>query len=192
MELVLESERLVLRPLAESDLDVSIEILTDPEVMKYVFETQTEDKVRRDMPLAMRRCAGGCIGIWCVIEHATEEKLGTGILLPMPIDENDTDWDLVVGDEVPDCEIEVGYILKQSAWGKGFATEICNRLLKFAFEDSPLEEIVAVTDPENVASKNVLRKCGLAFEGMHRAYAEQCPGFRINRQQWLEIGREAF
>jgi len=191
MNLVLESERLLLRPVVESDLDSAIEILTDPVVMRYVADTYTEDRVIREMPLFMRRCAGGCIGIWTVLERATDEKLGSGILLPMPIDKDDTDWDLVVGDEVPDGDIEVGYLLKPSAWGKGYAKEICDRLLKFAFEDSPLEEIVAVTDPENVASQNVLRKCGMVEEGMRRAYAEQCPGFRITRQQWLEHSQDA-
>ncbi len=42
-----------------------------------------------------------------------------------------------------------------------------------------------------VARGNVVEKCGLAFEGMRRAYAEQCPGFRITRQQWLERNQRA-
>ena len=90
---------------------------------------------------------------------------------------------------MPDCEVEVGYILKRSAWGKGYATESCRRLLKFAFEETPLEEIVAVTDPENTASQKVLRKSGLIEEGIRRAYATQCPGFRITRQQWFSQNR---
>ena len=92
----------------------------------------------------------------------------------------------MVGDDLPDCEIEIGYILKKSAWGKGYATEATNRLLKFAFEETPLEELVATTDLENIASQRVLEKCGLVYEGMRRAYAEECPGFRITRQQWLD------
>lgn len=163
-----------------------MDLLTDPEVMKYVLAPYTKEKVVREMPLYMRRCAGGCIGGWCVIDRSTKEKIGVVELLPMPIDEEDRDWNLVVGDEVPDCEIEIGYLFKQSAWNKGFATEACTRLLKFAYEETPLDEIVAVTDPENTASQNVLRKCGLADVGMRRAYAEQCPGFRITREQWLQ------
>lgn len=186
MNLVLKSERLLLRPLAETDLDVGIEIGTDPEVMKYIGELLTEDGVIQKMPNYIKRCAGGCIGIWCVTDRSTKEKFGTAILLPLPIDEDDTNWDLVAGDELPDCEVEIGYALKQSAWGKGYATEACRRLLKFAFEETPLKEIVAVIDSENTASQNVLRKCGLAFEGMRRAYAKQCPGFRITRRQWSE------
>ena len=186
MNLNLMSERLLLRPHRETDLDVEIEIGTDPDVMKFVGDVETEDQIVHNMPKYSRRCAGGCIGVWCVIERRTEEKLGTAILLPLPIEEDDTNWDLVVGDELPDCEIEIGYILKKSAWGKGYATEATNRLLKFAFEETPLEELVATTDLENIASQRVLEKCGLVYEGIRRAYAEECPGFRITRQQWLD------
>lgn len=191
MLLVLGSERLILRPLTETDLDVAIEMFTDPAVMQYVGKTYTKDQVVREHPTAIRRCAGGCIGIWCVIGRSTREKLGTALLLPLPIEETDTNWDLVVGDELPDCEIEIGYLLKKSAWGKGYATEACRRLLKFAFEETPLDEVVAVTDPQNTASQNVLRKSGLIEEGTRRAYASQCPGFRLTRRQWLEMTKGA-
>ena len=159
--------------------------------MKYVHELDTEESIVREMPTYVKRCAGGCIGIWCVVDRSSKEKLGTAILLPMPIEEDDTNWDLVVGDELPDCEIEIGYMLRRSAWGKGYATEATNRLLEFAFEETPLEELVAVIDPENAASQRVLEKCGLVHEGIRRAYAEECPGFRITRQQWLERNSNA-
>ncbi len=126
-----------------------------------------------------------------MIEQATKEKLGPAILLPLPIEEDDTNWDLVVGGELSDCEIEIGYILKRSAWGKGYATEATNRLLKFAFEETPLEELVATIDPENTASQRVLEKCGLVHAGIRRAYAVECPGFRITRRQWLERNSNA-
>lgn len=185
MNLSLESNRLLLRPHSEADLDIETKIGTDPDVMKYVGNVEAADEIARNMPKYTRRCAGGCIGVWCVIKRLTMEKLGTAILLPKPIEEEDTNWDLVVGDELPDCEIEIGYMLKRSAWGKGYATEATKRLLKFAFEETPLQELVATTDPKNIASQRVLEKCGLVYEGTRRAYAAECFGFRITRQQWL-------
>jgi RimJ/RimL family protein N-acetyltransferase len=189
MNLELQSERLLLRPLSESDLDISIEVLTDPEVMRYVAAVYTREQVVEEMSVVLKRGGGGCIGIWCVADRAASEKLGTAVLLPIPIEEEDTNWDLVGGPDLPDREIEVGYLLKPSAWGKGYATEITKRLLKFAFEETPLEEVVGVTDPDNEASKSVLLKSGLQYEGMRRAYASDCPGFRITRRQWLAENR---
>ena len=185
MNLTFESDRLVFRPLAEADLDLVIEQWTDPDVVKCMADRiYTKEELAEDMPIVVRRCAGGCIGIWCLIDKATREKLGTAVLLPIPVELDDTDWDLVVGEQIPEGDIEIGYVLKKSAWGKGYATEACKRLLKFAFEDSPLKEIVATTDPENAASQRVLEKCGLVYQGLVRAYANEMPGFRITRQQW--------
>jgi len=188
MDLTLKSERLLLRPFVATDADVGTEIWADPEVMRYAGGVEAEEEIVRNMSKYTRRCAGGCIGVWCVVERYTKDKLGTTILLPLPVEEDDTNWDLVVGDELPDCEIEIGYILKRSAWGKGYATEATKRLLKFAFEETSLEELVATIDPENTASRRVLEKCGLVYEGIRRAYAAECPGFRISRQQWLAGG----
>ena len=116
---------------------------------------------------------------------ATCEKLGSCILLPLPIEEDDTDWSLLKEGSYPDAEIEVGYLLRQSAWGKGYATEMCARLLKFAFEETELTEVVATTDHDNKRSMRVLRKCGLQDEGLRTAYAGNYPGFRITKQEWL-------
>ena len=186
MDLTLKSERLLLRPFVATDADLGTEIWADPEVMRYAGGVEAEEEIVRNMPKYTRRCAGGCIGVWCVVERYTKDKLGTAILLPLPVEEDDTNWDLLVGDALPDCEIEIGFILKRSAWGKGYATEATKRLLKFAFEETSLKELVATTDPENIAAQRVLEKCGLVSEGMRRAYAVECPGFRITRQQWLE------
>jgi len=172
-------------------MDMELELLTDQAVMRYVREGVSAEQVTHWLPTMVTRCAHGCIGIWCVIDRATHEKLGHAVLLPLPIEETDTDWDLVTGDDVPDAEIEVGYLFKPSAWGKGYATEACKRLLKFGFEDAPLQEIVAVTHPDNTASQHVLRKAGMDDEGMRRAYAAHCPGFRMTRAQWRDMSRAA-
>ena len=187
VNLELETDRLFLRPFVEGDWEMASEIFTDPEVMKFVAHVSSEEALAEEMKAAVRRGAGGRIGVWCVLQRETGEKLGTAILLPLPIEEDDTDWSLLQEDRYPNAEIEVGFILKRSAWGNGYATEACRSLIQFAFEETELDEIVAVTDPRNAASQKVLRKCGLRDEGLRRAYAEECPAFRISRQQWLEL-----
>ena len=77
MKLELTTERLVLRPLAESDLDVLVDIFTDPEAMKYVAEVSTKEELAKELPLDVQRGAGGAIGIWCVVDRVSREKLGT-------------------------------------------------------------------------------------------------------------------
>ena len=185
MELTLFTDRLILRPLRLDDLDLGIELFTDPDVIRYVGNLLTIEEVEQEMHNSIKRCADGRIGIWCVIDKITSEKIGTGVLLPMPVDEDDTDWNLVEGSDIPNCDIEIGYVLKKSAWGKGFATEICKRLLAFAFTQTSLLEIVATFNDDNINSRKVLLKCGLQDQGRWRAYAEDSPCFRITKQQWM-------
>jgi len=187
VNLELDTERLFLWPLVQDDCEMAFETFMDPEVMRFVADVSSEEALAEEMKVSIRRGAGGRIGVWCVIQRETGEKLGIAILLPLPIEEDDTDWSLLQVDRYPDADIEVGFILKRSAWGNGYATEACRRLIQFAFEETELDEIVAVTDPRNAASQKVLRKCGLRDEGLRRAYAEECPAFRIRRQQWLEL-----
>ena len=182
--LVIETERLRIRPYSSDDLDIGIAILTDDRVTRYVCDTQTPDQVKADMPTATSRGAGGRIGIWTLIRRDTGDKIGTGVLLPMPVEEDDTDWSLVVPERYPDAEIEVGYMLIPSAWGQGFATEACTALLQFGFTHTALDEIVACTDIENGVSKRVLRKSGMRPTGPRPGYADTVEGFSLSRADW--------
>ena len=185
MNLDLETGRLLLRPLQEDDVDLCLDLWTDPEVARYAGGVYPRDEIIAETPTFCTRAGGGCIGIWCVVDEASNRKIGSASLLPLPIDLDDTDWSLVKGSDMPPGEIEVGYIFKASAWGKGYATEVCGRLLEFTFTETPLEEIVAVTDPNHTASRHVLEKCGLTYEGQRRAYADyENSGYRITKSEW--------
>ena len=184
MKLEFESERLFFKPLNADDLDLGLAMWMDKETAQYVGGIRTQEQVKRDHKLATRRCAGGCIGIWALTTKSDLEKIGTAILLPMPVYEDDTNWNLIIGDDIPEGDIEIGYIFKKQAWGKGYATEACKRLLRFAFEESPLTELVASTDERNLASQNVLLKSGMRPLGLIRSYGEDCPGFKITKEEW--------
>ena len=189
MNLVLHSERLTLRPFGESDVDIALELFTNREVLRYAGPRKEPEVIREEMPIWVRRGGNGCIGVWCITDSGSGEKLGTVALLPMPVEEDDTDWNLVVAGQMPAADVEVGYFLKRPAWGRGFATEACKRILQFAFEDSPLNEVVASFDEDNDASRNVLLKSGFVDRGRRRCYGEDGPDFRITREEWLTLRR---
>ncbi len=187
MKLELHTERLLLTPYAPTDLDVALQMYTDPEVVKYVYDVMTEEEIRQEMSNSIKRGGNGGIGIWCIADRRTGEKLGDTYLLPMPIDKDDTDFSLVVMGQMPDAEIEIGFFLKRSAWGRGYATEVCKRLLQFAFQEVSLNEVVASVDEDNVASKKVLEKSGLLDRGRTRCYGKDSPIYRITRDEWNEL-----
>ncbi|MGI9238593.1 MAG: GNAT family N-acetyltransferase [Woeseiaceae bacterium] len=185
MDLILYSERLKLTPFSRLDIDLVIEMFTDPDVLKYAGGAVAESEIREEMPNWTKRGGNGCIGIWCISDEAGREKYGTAALLPMPVDEDDTDFSLVIPGQMPAGDVEIGYFLKRSAWGNGFATEACKRILRMAFEESPLTEIVATFEDGNVASQNVLEKAGFVDHGTMRCYGQEGPNYRITRTDWL-------
>ncbi len=187
MKLELHTERLLLTPFALTDLDLALEMWTDPEVVRYICDVMTEAEIHQEMSDSTKRGGNGGIGIWCIVDRKTGEKLGDSYLLPLPVDEDDTDFSLVVMGQMPDAEIEIGFFLKRSAWGRGYATEVCKRLLQFAFQEVSLDEVVSSVDEENVASKKVLEKCGLLDRGRMRSYGKDNPIYRITRDEWNEL-----
>lgn len=192
MNLELHSERLVLTPLGASDVDLSLELFTDPDVLEFAGGVMSEDEIRGEMSNWVKRGGNGCIGIWRISGRGGGEKLGSAALLPMPVEEDDTDFSLVIPGQMPDGDVEIGYFLKRSAWGKGYATEASKRLLRFAFEESPLTEIVATFEVGNVASRNVLQKAGFVNRGLMRSYGENGPNFRVTRNEWTELQQSSW
>ena len=183
--LELVSARLFLRPLRESDVDLVLELFTDPEMMEYAGGPVKSERIRTEMAASVQRGADGSIGVWCICKAQTKEPIGTIALLPLPVEAKDTEWELVCTGEMPEGDIEIGYFLRKDEWGQGYVSEAVSRVLEFAFSVACLEEIVAVIDPRNTASRKVLARTGFLSEGDRRAYRETCPGFRIAKSDWL-------
>ena len=191
MNLELHSERLTLKPITSAELDLCLEMFTDPQVLGYAGGPLPRTVIEQKMDDWTKRGGEGCIGIWCISDRESGERFGTVALLPMPVDEKDTDFSRVVPGNMPENDIEIGYFLKRSAWGNGYATEACKRLLRFVFEQTPLDEIVATFNPKNLASRNVLLKAGFVDRGTMWSYGEDGPIFRITRNDWLASNEPA-
>lgn len=65
---------------------------------------------------------------------------------------------------------ELGYWLGVAYWGKGYATEAAQELLRYGFEDLGLHRIFATHFKHNPASGKVLKKIGMSYEGCQREH----------------------
>lgn len=189
MKLELLSDRLILTPLELTDIDLAVELWTDPEVVRHICEVPTEAEVRQEMSDTIKRGGNGGIGTWCIADRKTGEKLGSTYLLPMPTEDDDVDYGLIIMGQMPDADIEVGYFLKRSAWGKGYATEVCKRILQFAFQEASLDTVVASVDANNIASQNVLEKSGFVYLGQTLCWGRDSPIYKMSRDDWIEFQR---
>ncbi|MEO1011681.1 MAG: GNAT family N-acetyltransferase [Bacteroidota bacterium] len=92
--------------------------------------------------------------------------------------------------------VDVGWRLKKSAWGKGFATEGAKKYLDFAFNELDLNKVISTCTEKNYRSENVMKKIGMEKMGEFnhpklREYPEyeKCVCYGIERSMWQQ--REA-
>ena len=74
---------------------------------------------------------------------------------------------------------EMGYVLAQAHWRRGYATEAAAAIVRFGFEEVGFHKIAATCDPDNVASARVLEKIGMQYEGHLRQHL-------LIRGQWRD------
>ena len=144
----LETDRLIFELYTDRDKEDFIDLLTDPVVMRFVdkgpLNLQQAEMLWRKLMLEFY--PDGVETIWAVFSKDDRRYVGNASLRPRP--ERQTDW-------------EIGYYLKPAEWGKGFATEIASRLVRYGVEVAGLDEVYATVDKDNDASIHVLEKCGL-------------------------------
>ncbi|MEU3074582.1 GNAT family N-acetyltransferase [Streptomyces laurentii] len=143
----LRTERLLLRRWRESDLEPWAAMNADLEVRRYLGDLLTREE--SDETVARMRAdfdARG-FGWWALESRETGEFLGRAGL------------DEVKG--VPVTGVDVGWRLKPSVWGNGYATEAGLACLAFAFETLGLPEVVAMTNVGNLRSQAVMRRLGM-------------------------------
>ena len=187
MEVFLETERLVLRRFTDADLDLLVELDGDPEVMRYITggrPTSREEIRDETLPAFLRyyqRFPG--YGFWAAVEKATGQFLGWFHLRPPEGGSRD--------------EPELGYRLRRSAWGKGYATEGSRALLRLAFTGLGARRVYAETMAVNRGSRRVMEKSGLRLvRTFHQSWPDRIEGdehgdveYALTRAEWEELER---
>ena len=147
----LETERLHLRPRTLDDLEDCLAMDLDPMVHRYIYlDGPPEPAVHREE--LKRRLSSGWPrrgAVWVVEWRERPGLLGWCGLFPL----EDTGL------------IEIGYRYVPAAWGRGVASEAGRAVLDHGFRVFAFDPIVAVAHPDNTASRRVLEKLGLRYEG---------------------------
>lgn len=149
--MILETPRLTLRRLEETDFDALAAILRDPEVM-YAYEHGfSREEVRQWLDRQLERYAEYGFGLWAVIEKASGELIGQcGVTMQ--------DWD---GREVP----EIGYHLRRDRWRQGFAAEAASACRDYAFRTLGFPEVYSIIRENNLPSQRVALRNGMSVRG---------------------------
>jgi RimJ/RimL family protein N-acetyltransferase len=79
--------------------------------------------------------------------------------------------------------LEIGWRLRPSDHGKGFATEAGRGVIKFAFEQIGASYLVAVAHPENRPSHRVMERLGMTYVGIQEHYDRRCVVYELRRSE---------
>ena len=86
--------------------------------------------------------------------------------------------------------VEVAWLLDRRFWGLGLATEGALASIRYGFEELGLERIISIALPQNVASRRVMEKAGLAFCGEARWQDHDVVWYAIDRDAWESQSRK--
>ena len=151
---VIETRRLVLRPLKMSDAEDVFEYASDPEVSKYTF-WETHHSIA-DTQAFLSRVIREESAHWGIGLKENNKVIGTCYLHSFDLKHR---------------RIEIGYGISRKCWGQGYMTEAVREVILSSFEQWDLNRIGAVCIVEHTASARVLEKVGMTFEGIVRQYA---------------------
>lgn len=148
--LVLETERLLLRPFTTDDAPFILTLLNEPSFLRFIG-----DKKVRNLEDARQYLLNGPI--------ASYERHGFGLLLVELKDSN-----IPVGmcgllkrEELPDPDI--GFAFLPDYWNKGFAFEAATAVMNDARERLKLSRILAIVNHDNDSSIKLLERLGMKF-----------------------------
>jgi RimJ/RimL family protein N-acetyltransferase len=155
--LPIETERLRIRRVEPAaDAEPLFELWGDAEAMRFVRPpSENVEQVRERLEQLIQWPSGW--GLWALDERESGRLVGLTGLFPL-------------AKEGP--EIELAYHVVPSRWGRGYATEAGAALLDAAWRETDLDHVVAVAFEENRASRRVMEKLGMTYEGP-TTYLEQ-------------------
>lgn len=153
MDLILETCRLILRPLELSDAESMFFMDKNPEVHKSLWQkpTQNIEESIQTIEYVKSQYATNYIGRFATVLKETNEFIGwTGIkfVTEQPENGNINFYDY-------------GYRLNPNFWGKGYATEASKAWLDYGFNVMKIETMNAYTHSKNQASNHILKKIGM-------------------------------
>lgn len=149
--MILQTTRLYLREMTDSDYKPLCSILQDREVM-YAYEHAFSDtEVQEWLSNQQRRYEEDGFGLWAVILKKTDEMIGQ------------------CGLTVQQCEnkkvVEIGYLFQKAYWHKGYATEAAIACKEYAFSYLELDEVYSIIRDSNISSQSVAKRNGMTKKG---------------------------
>ena len=163
----LTTERLILRPFTDADIEPMYQIISAKDVMRYFPPGPpiTRQRAEKMVQSIQRHWEEYEYGLWAWTLREGGQLMGRVGLQRIP----------------ETGEMEVDFILGRDFWSQGYATEAGRASLRFAMDHLDPEFIVGIVHPENIASQRVLEKIGLLRVERTRYFDMDCYLYEIRK-----------
>lgn len=162
----LETDRLRLRPVRDSDFEAYAALYSDPEVLRHLG-TEPWDRGRawRHLAYVIGHWQLGGWGEWAVEERVSGDFVG------------------MVGYSAPEGwpGFELGWILARRWWGRGYATEAARAALDYAFDEWRRDCVISLIAPQNHASVRVAERIGEVLQDRIDHFGREMLRYVIDR-----------
>lgn len=153
---ILQTERLVLRPMDEGDTDALFEMCAVPEVVRYTPRPAMTQRVEAEQMIQRIKANYGKGEAFQLGIERKEDRLVLGYCGLFSFHEASR-------------RAEIGYSLDIRYWGEGYMNEALLVFIDHAFDGLGLNRIEADIDPRNIASARTLARLGFVNEGLLRS-----------------------
>ncbi|MDW9380438.1 GNAT family N-acetyltransferase [Chryseobacterium sp. JV558] len=174
--MILETERLILRKLEDTDFERLFLMDSDPEVMEYL-ETPavTVEDSKKMIGIIQKQYEENGVGRLAVIEKESGLMIGwSGLkLLRQPVNGFVNTLDL-------------GYRFIPEFWGKGYAWEAAKASLNYGFRTLNAETIYAYANTGNTGSNHILKRLGFDNKGEFEDSDTKCFWYELKHEQYIE------
>lgn len=147
MELALKTDRLTLKPLAQSDFETFYRIAADAFVRRFLFDDEIlpPERVREFITRSEKNFAENHYGLWLIVSNESAESLGFAGL-----------WTFF-----DEPQPQLIYALLPEFTRRGFAAEAAERIIRYCFSELSFQYLIASCDAPNIASQRVAERLGM-------------------------------
>ncbi|WP_179354429.1 GNAT family N-acetyltransferase [Winogradskyella vidalii] len=168
---IIETERLFLRPVLETDVQDFFELDSNPKVHIFLENKPVKTLIESEAMVAsiLQQYKTYGLGRLVLIDKVTNGFIGwSGLKYEENLRKEFSYYDL-------------GYRLKEQFWGKGYATEAAIASLNYGFSILKLQEIGAAADVNHIASNSILNKIGMPFIETFEYKGELCNWYNLKK-----------
>jgi len=150
---IFKSQRLGFRNWTKEDLSEFAKINSDSDVMEHFPKPLTKEETAEFIDRLQKHYEKNGYNYFAAEILDSGELIG---FIGLAYQDYETDFTPAT---------DVGWRLKKTAWGKGYATEGAKRCLEFAFEELGLEKVISTCTLRNTKSEHVMQKIGMSKKG---------------------------